>query len=388
MTMSETIEEKQAPQAASERNLPIATAAPSAPQKRAGRSRARPVLFALLPVALIAGGYFYVTGGQVVSTDNAYVEANIVGVSAEVGGTVQSVEVHDNEHVKAGQVLFRLKPESYQIALEGAQAKLESARNDLLSLQASYRQAQAEIIKDQADLPFYQQAFDRQQKLVSMATSTRVALDQAQHDLEVARQKVAVDKAQADEALAKLGGSADQPVTQNPLYLQAKAAVDDAQRQLNDTIVKAPFDGIVTNVNSLQVGSHLQATQTAFSLVSEKNMWISANPKETQLTYVKAGQPVTITVDAYPGVEWKGKVASVSPASESSFSLLPAQNSSGNWVKVVQRIPMRVSIDDAANLPALRAGMSTTVDIDTGHARGLPEFVERLIGGETAYAHD
>jgi membrane fusion protein, multidrug efflux system len=383
-TANENIETAEAPAKAAA--APAPEQGPPA-QKPRSNTRRR-VLFALLPVALVIGGYVYVTGGQEVSTDNAYIAANIVGVSTDVAGTVQSVEVHENQTVKAGDVLFRLKPETFQIALEGAEAKLESARNDLLTLQASYRQAQAEIAQAKADLPYYQSAFDRQQKLVSMNTASHAEFDQAKHNLDAAKQKVIVAEAQAAEMLAKLGGDADRPVEENPVYLQAKAAVDDAKRQLDDTVVRAPFDGIATNVSAVQVGSYLDAAQAAFSLVSTENMWIAANPKETQLTYVKSGQPVTISVDAYPGVEWTGKVASVSPASESSFSLLPAQNSSGNWVKVVQRIPMRITIDDTKGKPPLRAGMSTEIDIDTGHARGLPQFVDNLLGKRPAYAHE
>ncbi len=197
-----------------------------------------------------------------------------------------------------------------------------------------------------------------------------------------------VAKAQAETTLAQLGGDANQPIEQNPLYLEAKSAVDDAQRQLDDTTVRAPFDGVVTNVNALQPGSYLEAAQQAFSLVSTKNMWIAANPKETELTYVKPGQPVTITVDTYPGVEWKGKVASVSPASSASFALLPAQNTSGNWVKVMQRIPMRVTIDDTAGKPPLRVGMSTLVAVDTGRARGIPDMIQKLLGHSTAHAQE
>jgi membrane fusion protein (multidrug efflux system) len=188
--------------------------------------------------------------------------------------------------------------------------------------------------------------------------------------------------------LAQLGGNANQPVEQNPFYLQAKSAVDNAQRDLNDTVVRAPFDGIVTNVDSLQVGGYLQAAQPAFSLISNTNMWVDASPKETELTYVKPGQPVDISVDTYPGIVWKGTVASVSPASGSSFSLLPAQNTTGNWVKVVQRIPMRISIDDAAGKPPLRVGMSTVVDVDTGHARGLPDSIAKLLGRPNGKDHE
>ena len=371
-------------------NAPQKPVQPSPPVKASRKSRIRRLLFAALPIVLIAGGYVYVTGGQVMSTDNAYVQANIAGVSTDVAGTVQSISVHENEIVKAGQVLYTLNTDSFRIALDAAKAKLAAAHDDILTLQATYRQAVAGVTQAQADLPYFQDAFERQKKLVSLNTATQAAFDQAQHDLLAAQQKVDVAKTQADSALAKLGGNADLPIEKYPEYRQAKAAVDDAQRQLDHTVVHAPFDGIVTNVNAVQVGSYLQAAQAAFSLVSAEDMWIEANPKETELTYVKPGQHVTITVDAYPGVEWKGKVASVSPASESSFSLLPAQNTSGNWVKVVQRIPMRVSVEDAdvASKPPLRAGMSTVVSVDTGHARGLPDFVAKLMGQQTAYAHE
>ena len=362
--------------------------APAAGVVRRRRSLKRPILFALLPIALIAGGYFYVTGGQIMETDNAYLQADMVGVSTDVAGTVAAVNVHENEEVRAGQVLFQLKPDSFRITLEGAEAKLAAARNELLNLKASYAQTLAQIAQVEADIPYYQTAFDRQQTLITNAAASHATYDQAKHDLDAAKQKVTVAKAQAETTLAQLGGDANQPIEQNPLYLEAKSAVDDAQRQLDDTTVRAPFDGVVTNVNALQPGSYLDAAQQAFSLVSTKNMWIAANPKETELTYVKPGQPVTITVDTYPGVEWKGKVASVSPASGASFALLPAQNTSGNWVKVVQRIPMRVTIDDTAGKPPLRVGMSTLVAVDTGRARGLPDMIQKLLGHSTAHAQE
>ena len=345
------------------------------------RLKRRRMMFSLLPLALVVGGYFYITGGRYVSTDNAYVQADMVGISTDVSGLVAGIDVHENELVKAGQVLFRLKPDSFAIALEGAQAELGHVRNQILALQAGYQQSLAEITQAEADLPFYQATFKRQQDLVATSASSRATFDQAKHDLDAAQQKVAVAKAQAQSALAELGGNADQPVEQNPLFLQAKAKLDEAQRQLNDATVRAPFDGIVTNVNSLQVGSYLQAAQQAFSLVSSDHLWITANPKETELTGIEPGQPVTISVDTYPDARWEGKVASISPASGSSFSLLPAQNTTGNWVKVVQRIPMRVSIDNKNGQPPQRVGMSVNVEVDTGHARCLPRFITNLLGG-------
>ncbi|MEK1853537.1 MAG: HlyD family secretion protein [Phyllobacterium sp.] len=364
------------PAPAAKETTPLPTAAPA----RSGRSLKRPLLFALLPAVLIAGGYTYATGGQIMSTDNAYVQADIVGVSTDVSGIVQSVEVRDNQKVKQGQVLFRLDPAVYSIALSGAKAQLGVVRNQILNLEASYKQSLAEITQAEADVPFFEKTLQRQQDLTASAAASRATYDQAKHDLDAAQQKVDVAKAEAAATLAQLGGNADQPVEKNPSYLQAQSAVDNAQRNLDRTVVRASFDGIVTNVSALQVGAYLQASQAGFSLVSATHMWIAASPKETELTYVREGQPVAISVDTYPGVEWKGTVSSISPASGSSFSLLPAQNTTGNWVKVVQRIPMLVSVDDMAGKPPLRVGMSVTVGVDTGHIRGLPKFAEDLLG--------
>jgi membrane fusion protein (multidrug efflux system) len=364
---------------------PLATEKPIAAPAKAPASQPkggllRPLLFALLPAALIAGGYFYVTGGQIMSTDNAYVQADAIGVSTDVAGTVVAIAVHNNEIVKKGQELYRLKRDSFQIALDGAKAQLGTVHDQILTLQASYKLAVAQIEQAQTDLPFYQTNFKRQQDLVTTGAGTKAAYDQAQHDLDAAKQKITVAKAQADTALAQLGGDPNQLLESNSFYLQAKSGVDNAQRDFDDTIVRAPFDGIVTNVDAVQIGSYLQASQQAFSLVSTTHVWVGASPKETELTYVRPGQSATITIDTYPGIEWKGVVDSISPASGSSFSLLPAQNTTGNWVKVVQRNPIRVRILDMDGKPPLRMGMSVTVDIDTGHERGLPDFVNKLLG--------
>lgn len=355
--------------------------APS-PQPAKARKAAltRPLLFALLPVALVAGGYFYVTGGQVMETDNAYVQAATVGVSTDVAGTVVEIDVVENQAVKKGDVLYRIRPDSYRTALEGAQAQLGTVRNQVLTLQASYAQALAQIEQAKADIPFYEAQFRRQQDLQASSAASKQAFDQAKHDLDAAHQKVVVAQANAQAMLAQLGGDASLPVEKNPFYLQAQSAVDNARRDLGDTVVRAPFDGVVTNVDALQRGAYLNASQRAFNLVSTRDVWVEATPKETELTYVKPGQAVEISVDTYPGVTWTGRIETISPASASSFSLLPAQNSSGNWVKVVQRIPMRVSIDPAPGKPTLRVGMSAVVSVDTGHARGLPDFVAGWFG--------
>ena len=174
---------------------------------------------------------------------------------------------------------------------------------------------------------------------------------------------------------ANLNGEPDASIDRHPRYQAAVAARDEAQRQLVHAVVRAPINGIVTNVPSLQVGQYLAAATPAFSVVSSNHVWVEASPKETELTYVRPGQPVTVSVDTYPGIVWQGEVDSISPASGSSFSLLPAQNTSGNWVKVVQRIPMRVRLETSSDKPPLRVGMSVVADVDTGHPRGIPDFL-------------
>ena len=359
---------------------PVAEAAkPVAPRPRRKRGLLRPILFALLPVALAIGGYDYVTGGQVMSTDNAYVQAQSLGVSTDVSGTVAAIEVRDNQHVDKGEVLFRLRHDSFRIALEGAEAQLGTVRNQVLTLQASYKQSVSQIAQARADLPFYEATFKRQQDLLSNNFASKAAYDTAEHDVTATRQRVAVAEAQAQSMLAQLGNDASQPIEMNPFYRQAQSAVDNARRDLDDTIVRAPFAGIVTNVDALQVGGYLKASQAAFSLISDQDIWIEASPKETELTYVKPGQIANVTIDTYPDVTWAGRVESISPASGSSFSLLPAQNTTGNWVKVVQRIPMRIKVTLDPAKPPLRVGMSAVVDVETGHARGLPDMVQHAV---------
>lgn len=351
----------------------LGKAEPSATRLEAPRrQRIRQGMFLMLPLALVVGLYLYATGGQVITTDNAYIQADKVAVSTDVSGLVASVEVKDNQTVTKNQVLFRLRSEPFQIALASATANLGAVRNDILNQQASYNQALAEIDQAQSELPFFQQAYQRQEKLLQFSAVSRTTYDQARHDVDTSLKKIAVAKAKAKTVLAQLGGRVDVPVEQQPAWLQAKARVDDAQRNFDNSVVRAPFDGVVTNVDSLQVGAYLQPPQSGMSLVASHALWVAAQPKETELTHLLPGQPVDIRVDSYPGVVWHGSVESISPASGSSFSLLPAQNTTGNWVKVVQRIPVRIRIDDQAGKPPLRHGMSVEADIDTGQARGLP----------------
>jgi membrane fusion protein (multidrug efflux system) len=345
------------------------------------RSRARWVLFALLPVVLIAGAYWYVTGGTVMSTDDAYVDAEKVGISTDISGIVQDVAVKENQHVAAGAVLYRLDPRQFQIALDNAKANLAQTALSIEAMKRDYKRMVSDTAAQQAQVSLDQVNYDRNAMLLHSATVSQAVFDQAHYTLDNDNGKLAALREQAQMQLAKLGGDPDVAVTQHPQYLQAQAQVAEAQRQLDHAVVTAPFSGTVTDVTAIAPGKYLAASTTAFFLVDTDHIWVTATPKETELTYVRVGQPVSVTVDTYPDAEWRGVVESVSPAAAQEFSLLPAQNTSGNWVKVVQRVPIRVRLDTSdSNLPPLRAGMSVEVDVDTGHARGVPRFLTALFG--------
>jgi membrane fusion protein (multidrug efflux system) len=369
---------------------PIGPAAPKKPRGAIGtlaeqwsgsdrNQRIRRIMFALLPIAAAVGAYWYVTGGQVMSTDDAYVDADKVGVSTDVSGIVQDVDVRDNQHVAAAEILYRLDPRQFQIALNNATANLAQTALTIDAMKQDYKRMLSDAAAEQAQVDLDQINYNRESTLLRSGTTPQALFDQAQYTLLDDKNKFKSLQQQAATQLARLDGNADIETTQHPQYLQAEAQVDEARRQLDHTVVKAPFAGIVTNVPSIAPGRYLAASVTAFYLVATDHAWVEAEPKETQMTYVRPGQPVMVTVDTYPHVQWHGTVQSISPAGAQEFQLLPAQNTSGNWVKVVQRIPLRVRIDTSAgNMPPLRSGMSVEIGVDTGHAHGLPHFVTAL----------
>jgi len=343
-------------------------------------SSPRAYLFALLPIVLIVGAYLYVTGGSTMSTENAYVQADMVNVSTDVSGIVSAIDVKENQKVNVGDVLFKLDDKAFRLALDKTNAQLGATRNELLAAQANYRNMQAQLEQAQNDITYYDTNFKRQQQLAANSFASQAAFDDARRNLQVAQQKLASLNQQLAGLAASLNGNPDAAVESYPRYKEQLAARDEAARQLDHTTVRAPIDGIVTKVPSLQPGQYLAASTSALAVVATDHVWVQANPKETELTYVRPGQKAIVEVDSYPGVQWTGTVESISPASASSFSLLPAENSSGNWVKVVQRIPLRVRIENEPGKPQLRVGMSVELSVETGHPRGVPEPIARLFG--------
>ncbi len=328
-----------------------------------------------LALILALALYFYLTGGRYVSSDDAYVHAAKLMVSTDVSGLVQDVDVHEGQQVKAGDVLFRLDPRPFQIALDNAKAALAQTVQDVEGTKAQYRSILGQMASQQAQVDLNSKTYARYLALQRQNAIAGTQVDQARGALQSAQAMVVSLQQQARQTLAQLNNNLDIPATQTPAYMRALAAVAEAQRQLDHTVVRAPFDGIVSEVDSLQPGTLVISAMSAFTttsavgLIASKNVWVEANLKETELTYVRKGNPVDFSVDTYPGCEFSGVVDSISAGSDSQFSALPAENASGNWVKVVQRVPVRVRVTkNSCNVP-LRAGLSTVISIDTGHRR-------------------
>ena len=338
----------------------------------------RGLLLLLGPLLFVTiGGYFYISGGRYVETDNAYVKADKVSLSAQVSGAITTVLVAENEHVLQGQELFRIDAAPFQVALTRSQARLQAVRAFVEGLRAGYYQKLAELKRDELDQNYNEREYNRQLELSRSKLSTDVDLDKTKHDMEMARQQIAITRQALDQIVAQLGGDPDRPMEDHPIYKEAQGAVDDALLNIKWTAVTAPFTGVAQK--KPEPGQYVRAGEPVMVIVSDTGMWIEANFKETELTYVRPGQPVRIRIDTYPDQEWRGTVTSLSQASGAEFSLLPPQNATGNWVKVVQRIPVRIAIEQWDGAPALRAGMSTTVSIDTRHHRVLPEFLNTLL---------
>ena len=344
------------------------------------RQRLRlPLMLAGPIVVLIAASWWYLTSGRYVSTDDAYVQAARTMVSADISGRVVGVAVHDNQRVAKGQLLFEIDPRPYRIALEEAKAMLAAARLQVEAMKATYNLKLADAKAAEDTLAYQQREFERQRQLASSGVAARSTFEQVQNAMQVARQKVASTQSDVANTLAQLGGDAERPIDQHPSVQRAQAAVDKAELDLSYTQVKASEPGIVTKVDQLQVGSHVTASTPVFSMIS-KRVWIEANFKETELTHMHPGQTATVEIDTYPGVVFNAKVESLSPGTGLTFSLLPPENATGNWVKVVQRLPVRLSLEDPKNR-LLHAGLSATVEVDTQYRRPWMVWLDHATGG-------
>lgn len=350
-------------------------AIPVRPDRDRRRRRLRVgLMLAGVLLAALVGGWAWLTGGRYVSSDNAYVHADLLMVSTDVPGIVQEVPVREGQQVRAGQVLFRLDAAPFRFAVAAAEARLRQTDLAIEAMKQDYRRMLRDVAAQEAAVRLAQSRFDRYADLVRTNAVSRADYDQARFQLQQAEQQLEALRQQVQVQLARLGGNPEVAPEDHPDHQQAAAELAEARRRLERSVVRAPFDGVVTRVASLQPGQYLAAGTPAFGLVGTGQVWVEVNPKETELTWVKPGDPVSFTVDAYPGRTWHGVVETISPATGAQFSVLPPQNTSGNWVKVVQRVPVRVRVEPEADAPPLRAGMSVVATIDTGHQRTLADL--------------
>ena len=350
-----------------------ATSAPARPPpqtrgERLARMRV-PLMVGGVAVVILAGAFVYLTGGRYESTDDAYLHAAGVDVSANLAGRVIEVDVKEGQPVKAGQVMFRLDPVPYDIAISQAQAQVADARQQLEAQLATWRQRQVDVKTTQSTAAYAERERVRNKGLMAAGAVSQSEYDQAAHQADAAKLAVITAQQGVAQALASLGGRADTSIDAHATVRQANAMLARAELNKTWTVIRAPQDGRVTKVEQLQVGDYVNAAAPTFHLVTGA-AWIEAAFKENQLKHMHVGQPAAVKIDAYAGYKCQGRVASIAPATDQTFSLLPAENASGNWVKVVQRLPVRIDFTCNPTLePA--AGLSAGVKVDTGYKRHL-----------------
>jgi membrane fusion protein (multidrug efflux system) len=344
-------------------------------QKTTGflRRNRRTLLLVVLPViVLIAGFAFYLNGGRYVGTDDAYVGAQKVLITPEIAGKVSKVVVREGQHVNAGDVLFEIDPVPFQLALKQAQSKLSDAKVTFATLKSNIKSYSdmLELAKQGVDLK--QKDVERKTTLVKSLSGSQLDLDTATTNYVIARAQLELLQQQLSNANDKLLGNPDLPLEQFPAYVQAEAALADAQRNLDHTVLKAPISGVATQVDNIQLGRFLPASTPILTVIDDAKPWVDANLKESDFTYLAVGQSVEIDVDAFPNHPFKGTVGSLSPGTGAQFAILPPQNATGNFVKVVQRVPVRIYLDyNDPFVKRLKAGMSSYTTIDTNHHRSL-----------------
>jgi membrane fusion protein (multidrug efflux system) len=339
------------------------------PSKRR-RSLRMPLLLLAPIVAVVLGLYFYLSGGRYEATDNGYIQSGLVAVSANVSGPVTAIAVHNNQHVKAGDILFRIDNAPYQAAVDEAAAELAAAQTQVASTRASYREGEASLQSGRDKLAYAEREAARQKALLAEGISSQNQYDQAVLAAQTARQQIQTSVQQNAGVAATLTGSVTAPTERQPSVQRAQAALERAKLNLGYTVVRAAQDGIVTKVDQLQIGSYVSAAKPVFTLAGTR-LWVEANFKEDQLNHMRIGQRATFKIDAFPDLKLTGRVQSFSPGTGNSFALLPPENATGNWVKVVQRLPIEFSIDNLPRDLSLHAGLSVEATVDTGYQRHL-----------------
>jgi membrane fusion protein (multidrug efflux system) len=333
----------------------------------------RTLLLVVLPlVAVIAGVVFYLNGGRYVTTDDAYVGAQKVLITPDISGKIERVVVREGQPVKKGDLLFEIDPIPFRLAEQQAKATLESARTTYNNLKANIKiyDQMADLMQQGVDLK--KRDVDRKSTLAKSSFGSQLDLDNSSTALVTANAELAFVQQQTSSAKTQLLGNVDLPLDQFPPYMLAKAALDQAERNLDHTAMRAPMDGIATQVDQIQLGRFVMAGAPVFSVIDTAKPWVDANLKESDFTYVTEGQQVDIDVDAFPNHNFKGTIGSLSPGTGAQFAILPPQNATGNFVKVVQRVPVRIYFDSNDKyVQKLKAGMSAYTTIDTGHRRSL-----------------
>jgi len=342
------------------------------------RGLLRFVLMVVLPVAAcVYGAIWWGKSARYIVTENAYVKSNILAIAPEIDGKVVTVEVTENAAVRKGEPLFRINPRPFEIAVEAARQQLRAARSEIEAKRAEYRGGLEETRMAEERGRYVSREMQRQQTLLERGAATQSKLDERQHEAEMAARAIRMMGERNRKILVELGGSLELPTEQHPKVMKAQADLDKALLDLERTVVRAPADGIASNVK-LQAGEYVEEAKPALTMVETGNTWIEANLKETQLTFLKVAQKAELVTDAYPDFKFKARVESLSPATGAEFALLPPQNASGNWVKVVQRLPVRLYVEPEQGLPVLRAGMTVTVSIDSERDRSLRVLVREL----------
>jgi len=348
----------------------------AAPAPERSRLRLRFVLLLIVPaVAAAAGLYLYLAGGRYISTDNAYVGAQKVLITPDVSGKISRVAVREGERVAAGQPLFEIDAVPFRLAVTQAEARVAGVRTDFANVKANLTATERMIELAQQTIKIRQNDVDRKTALLASRAGSQVDADAAAAALVNAKTQAEQLAQQRASLRNQLLDDPNLPIEKYPPYVQATAALDQAQRDLQHTIVRAPLAGTATQVPSIQLGRYVTAGTPVFALMDEDHPWVDANPKETDVTYLRVGQPVSIKVDTFPDQTFAGRVMAVSPGTGAQFAILPPQNASGNWVKVVQRLPIRIELAPGQDTGSLRAGMSVTVDVDTGRQRSLASLL-------------